>query len=179
VPLIAGLKMDVAPDGRQVVPYDEVVTVTVVGRSHQGRNTGLLLGAIVDVAVVALAAYEMSQPWESSSSSSEYTSCPLVDSFDGRDFVLDAEPLGGSLYRGAERTDVVPARPRGGDDGEYRLRLRNDSRDRPRRMPSPCGWWTTPGHRGRPGVGRATVRGPRTRSSDVGPRPVHQPPGPK
>jgi hypothetical protein len=129
VPLIAGLKMDVTPGGRQVVPYDEVVTVTVVGRSHTGRNTGLLLGAVVDVAVVALAAYEMSQPWESSSSSTSSTSCPLVDSFDGRDFVLDAEPLGGSVYRGAERTDVVRLDRAVATDGEYRLRLRNDQQE--------------------------------------------------
>jgi hypothetical protein len=129
VPLIAGLKMDVTPGGRQVVPYDEVVTVTVVGRSHTGRNSGLLLGAIVDVAVVALAAYQMSQPWESSSSSTSSTSCPLVDSFDGRDFVLDAEPLGGSVYRGAERTDVVRLDRVVATDGEYRLRLRNDQQE--------------------------------------------------
>ena len=63
------------------------------------------------------------------SSSTESASCPLVDTFDGRHFVLDAEPLGGSIYRGAERTDVVRLDRVVPADGEYRLRLRNDQQE--------------------------------------------------
>ena len=70
----------------------------------------------------------MSQPWDSPSTTTT-TSCPLIDSFDGREWRLDAEPLGGAIYRAAERTDVARLDHVAEANGEYRLRLRNEQQE--------------------------------------------------
>ncbi|PLX30910.1 MAG: hypothetical protein C0600_07095 [Ignavibacteria bacterium] len=53
-------------------------------------------------------------------------SCPLVYSFDGEQFVFDAEPLGGAICRGLARTDFSRLEHLVGTDGRYRLLVRNE-----------------------------------------------------
>ncbi len=53
-------------------------------------------------------------------------SCPLVYSFDGRRYRLDAEPYAGSVCRGLERTDRCPLEHLRPFKGEYRLLVTNE-----------------------------------------------------
>jgi hypothetical protein len=130
LPALTGLRLRSA-GASEVVDHGSVAGVSRLVRPHTAR-TGALIGLAVDVAVVSLLAYEMSQPWNGSTETTcDYscTSCPLVDSYDGRGFVLDAEPLGGAFYRAAERTDLVRLEHLVEADGLYRLRLRNDQQE--------------------------------------------------
>lgn len=54
-------------------------------------------------------------------------SCPYIYSFDGENYVFDAEPLGGSVCRGMERTDYSKLDHLQSVDGKYRLIVRNET----------------------------------------------------
>jgi len=57
-------------------------------------------------------------------------SCPFVYSFDGSQYVLDAEPLGGAICHGLRRTDDCRLDFLAPDDGAYRLMIRNEVHER-------------------------------------------------
>jgi hypothetical protein len=76
------------------------------------RTVGTTVGAVA--ALIAIAAP---------------TSCPYVYSWDGRQWVLDAEPYGGAVTKGLERDDwaeLEHLRPHG---GEYRLLMTNEAEE--------------------------------------------------
>jgi hypothetical protein len=126
LPAITSLVIE-TPVGNERVDHAEVAGLSRLVRSHRGRVTGTLIGLAVDVAVVAWLSYELSGIGEGwNDTSADYTSCPLIDSFDGEKWVLDAEPLGGTIYRAAKRTDLAPLAHLAATDGHYRVRVRND-----------------------------------------------------
>jgi hypothetical protein len=53
-------------------------------------------------------------------------SCPFIYAYDGENYVLDAEPLGGAICKGLERTDLSRLEHLRPVDSEYRLCLRNE-----------------------------------------------------
>lgn len=53
-------------------------------------------------------------------------SCPFVYSYDGESYILDAEPLGGAITKGLERTDLSRLERIRPVDGFYRLLFRNE-----------------------------------------------------
>jgi hypothetical protein len=71
---------------------------------------GLLL-TLVGIAVIVAATKE---------------SCPFVYSFDGEQYVFDAEPYGGALCPGLKRTEWCRLEHLREVDGRYRLRLTNE-----------------------------------------------------
>jgi hypothetical protein len=125
LPLVTGLMIE-QPGGNEVVDHRDVASVDRLVRPHGARTAGLLIGLAADAAFfVALSNWDLS----SSRSDTGSTSCPLVDSFDGRKWRLDAEPLGGAIYRAASRTDLVRLDTLAESGDEYRLRLHNDQQE--------------------------------------------------
>ena len=54
------------------------------------------------------------------------SSCPFIYSYDGDHYVFDAEPLGGAICQGLERTDYSRLRSLHEVEGEYRLMMTNE-----------------------------------------------------
>ena len=53
-------------------------------------------------------------------------SCPFVYSWDGTQYVFDAEPYGGAISRGLEKDDYTPLDHLRRDNGLYRLKIMNE-----------------------------------------------------
>ena len=53
-------------------------------------------------------------------------SCPFIYSFDGDNYIFDAEPFSGAISRGYQRTELCPLDHIEAVDGEYRLLMTNE-----------------------------------------------------
>lgn len=76
-----------------------------------GAVVGVTAGVVVVVAIIILATKE---------------SCPFIYSWDGSQYVFDAEPYGGAITEGLERDDYALLEHVRPVDGAYRLRLTNE-----------------------------------------------------
>lgn len=76
-----------------------------------GLTLGVTLGAVLVMGAIVAATKE---------------SCPFVYSWDGSQYVFDAEPYGGAITRGMERDDYAALESLRPDAGQYRLRLTNE-----------------------------------------------------
>jgi hypothetical protein len=107
-------------DGKEVtLAFSDIVSATVE-RTSGGGVAGTI--GIVFIALIVLLAI-MSNSVDHSSSGS---SCPYVYSFDGSDYILDAEPLSGAISKGLERNDVCRLDHVRAHDGRYELLVRNE-----------------------------------------------------
>ncbi len=84
-------------------------------------GTVVAVTTVVVVLVAALTHHE-----EKQAPPPQTTSCPLVYSWDGAQFVLDAEPYGGATIHALERTDVTELEHLASSNGRYRLLLTNE-----------------------------------------------------
>jgi hypothetical protein len=129
LPTLTGLELATV-NGNQVVDYGEVAGVSRLVRPGGARSAGTTIGALLDVAVVAMTLVLATADYNTGFSCPEpCNSCPLVDSFDGTAWVADAEPLGGAFYRAAERTDVARLDHIRQTHGGYRVRVRNEQQE--------------------------------------------------
>jgi hypothetical protein len=101
--------------GNEIALPADSVTHLLVRRFDALGTAGMVIGvaALAAGAAIAIAA-------------ATKESCPFVYSWDGQQYVFDAEPYGGSITRGLTRDDFSALdhlRPVG---GEYRLRLVNE-----------------------------------------------------
>ena len=92
---------------------------------HGVKAVSTIAVVVVAVATVVLivAAIQEDEPAPPPTTT---TSCPLVYSWDGEQFVLDAEPYGGATIQALERTDVTELEHLVASGGRYRLLLTNE-----------------------------------------------------
>jgi hypothetical protein len=108
------------------VPLEQVARIQVP--THAGKLVGFLLGAAADVIVIVAVASSF-RDFGSHICESGCTSCPFVESFDGRRYVLETEAFGGALFPAAQRADWARLDHLAAVDGGYRLRLTNEQEE--------------------------------------------------
>lgn len=95
------------------IPLSDIQRIYVLRKNGALSAVGTLALTVVTVGValgVLLAA----------------TSCPFVYSWDGQQWVFDAEPHGGAITQGLERTDVSELEHLVPDHGSYRVMVQNE-----------------------------------------------------
>jgi len=98
------------------VPLDQVQRLWVERKEiSQARTIGLVAAVVVGVAVVVVGVVAATK-----------NSCPFVYSWDGTQYVFDAEPYGGAISRGLEKDDFSELGLLREQDGLYRLRMTNE-----------------------------------------------------
>ena len=95
-----------------------------VRRVKAGATFGVAVAVVVVVVAVVASFTAANDPPPPPS-----TSCPFVYSWDGTQYVLDAEPYGGATVQALERTDVTELEPLVDSNGRYRLLLTNEMRE--------------------------------------------------
>lgn len=96
------------------VSADDVLYARVTRTNAAGTilaTLGVIAGAVLVLFLIALATKQ---------------SCPFIYSFNGEQYIFDAEPLGGAICPGLARTDISRLESIKAVDGEYRLLIRNE-----------------------------------------------------
>ncbi len=103
------------------IPLSEVQQVWIAKESGGPSTVGIILAVLGVAAVVAvigmIAALNKLENMES---------CPFIYSWDGEEYVLDAEPFGAAASEGLKRTDWAEMTNLREADGKYRVRLANE-----------------------------------------------------
>jgi hypothetical protein len=103
----------------------EVQHLWVRRRQIDGAKTAVaVIGITAGIAAVVAAAGSGGEKPAPSNPQAE--SCPFVYSWDGHEYVFDAEPYGAAISRGLERDDYAELEHLRPVDGRYRLMVRNE-----------------------------------------------------
>ncbi len=108
--------------GPITIPFADIQQVWVMKKRSAG-TTALAIGmaCVVGAMVLTLATPGNPEPdpdWDDS--------CPFVYSWNGEEYVLDAEPYGASISEGLKRTDWIEMSNLRAVDGKYRVLLTNE-----------------------------------------------------
>jgi len=104
----------------KVYPLDDIKELYVEKKEFDAGST--ILATIGIIAGLALLTFIGSLIYFAAH---PIRSCPYIYSFDGAKFVLDAEPLGGAVCEGLERTDVSRLENLVNADGKFRIIVKN------------------------------------------------------
>jgi hypothetical protein len=99
------------------IPYENILYVKVKRVDTGGAILATLGVMVLIVGIIGLIAMATKQ------------SCPFVYSFDGENYVFDAEPLGGAVSKGLQKTDFSRLEHLRAVDGKYQLLFRNEVRE--------------------------------------------------
>jgi hypothetical protein len=98
------------------LPLDQVQRFWVQRKElSKARTIGLVAAVVVGTVVVIVAVGLATKQ-----------SCPFVYSWDGSQYVFDAEPYGGAISRGLQKDDITQLERLREQDGFYRLKLTNE-----------------------------------------------------
>jgi hypothetical protein len=109
------------------IPLAQVRNLTI----QKLRPGAVIAGVIVGTAAIAFATVLATRPSPSPEPTQPQPptvgglSCPQVESFDGRQWVLDSGTFGGAIFEAAQRTDTDLLEHLTAVDGSYRLRMRD------------------------------------------------------
>ncbi|MFC1563615.1 hypothetical protein ACFL6G_01705 [candidate division KSB1 bacterium] len=111
---------------RVEIPISEVKTLYVWKISRAKTTFGVIISlvalSLIMSAIQSSTDTDHPEPLEDS----EIYSCPFVYSFDGDQYIFDAEPYSGAISEGLQRTDICRLENLEPVDGEYRLLLTNE-----------------------------------------------------
>jgi len=96
------------------IDNEDILYVKVMMTDAAGTilaTMGVIVGILAVAAIIAAATKQ---------------SCPFVYSYDSQEYVFDAEPLGGAVTRGLQRTDLSKLEYLKEDNGKYKLLVRNE-----------------------------------------------------
>jgi len=115
----------------KVYPVDSIKELYVEKREIDAANTILLVvGSLAAVAIIFLAISFAT--FVHDMNSSPHKCCPYIFSFNGSEYILDAEPLGGAVCEGLERTDVSRLDNLVNSDGKLKLIVKNINEEQQR-----------------------------------------------
>lgn len=98
------------------LPLDQVQRLWVERKElSKGRTIGLTAAVVLGTLGVIVGVVAATKQ-----------SCPFVYSWDGTQYVFDAEPYGGAITRGLEKDDVSQLERLREQDGLYRLKMTNE-----------------------------------------------------
>jgi hypothetical protein len=118
---------------RRAIPADSVAAMSIL-RPNGGRTMLALAGVGLTVLVIAAVVTELGESSGGSGGSGGssgfgggyYTSCPLIYSWNGREWTLDSGTFGGAIMPILARTDVDNLDHLQAVDGRLRLRMANE-----------------------------------------------------
>lgn len=101
IPLLSALVLS-DPSGKKLIPMNEVHQVEMRNEKN-AKWEGLIFGGVIDaVVIIAIMSINFAPDLSSLDTAG---SCPLLYSFDGKEYVLDSEAFGGSICKAFKRTD--------------------------------------------------------------------------
>ena len=109
--------------GPITIPFADIHQVWLKGRTGRAMPAGAVIAGLVCLAG-GLVLTLTSQPREKPLPSEE--SCPFVYSWNGEEYVLDAEMFGAAISEGFKRTDWVELSELREANGKYRVLLANE-----------------------------------------------------
>ncbi|MBU8934743.1 MAG: hypothetical protein KOO62_12160 [candidate division Zixibacteria bacterium] len=112
--LYQGKKATTTTYQKILIPVDSVSQVWVERADPLGSFVAVIAVAAGIILIVGLIAVALKE------------SCPFVYSWDGSKYVFDAEPLGGAICKGLQRSELSRLDYVKPVDGTYRLRLQNE-----------------------------------------------------
>ncbi|MBK8566007.1 MAG: hypothetical protein IPN76_22365 [Saprospiraceae bacterium] len=121
--------------GQKAIDINDIDHIVLGTKSTSGAAKGLLIGAGVDIATVAIVAYtlrDFGDGWETSNGNnnnneeSDVSSCPFIYSFDGEDYRLEGEVFGGAIFEAARRTDLLNMNALKETNGHYGIKITNE-----------------------------------------------------
>jgi hypothetical protein len=94
----------------------ENINQVILSPRGSAKMTGMIIGALIDIPlfIAGIQAY------------SYWHSCPFIYCHDGTEYVLDAEPLGGSIWQGGERTDWEVLQHIAEKNNAYLIKITNE-----------------------------------------------------
>jgi hypothetical protein len=106
IPLSSAIAVKNLADTTRVA-MDQVYQIDVKAKKT-GAKTGFIAGACIDLIVIAIAASSGdSEPKRTSDETGDIMcGCPFIYSYNGKDYILDSEGFGGSIFEAAKRTDL-------------------------------------------------------------------------
>ena len=114
-------KLEFSAYGPVTVPLSDIQQVWILKRGRSSDATNILLAVgLVAIFAGVLIGDSISNDLD------ELDSCPFLYSFDGGEYVLDAEPYGAAISEGLKRTEWVELPHLRAVDGKYRVLLTNE-----------------------------------------------------
>ncbi len=109
--------------GMEELPLADVSYVEI--RTNRGKTLGFIGGLTIDALAIAMATQVGEWHLFEYQQRTSASSCPLIASYDGAQYRLDAEIFGGAIFKAAERPDWDNLDFLRETDGVYRLKMSN------------------------------------------------------